>query len=522
MCKQRAGRWFGILGAIVLTVATAGAARAQTDDVDVDILGGAFDELTGLRLEGEPGGKYLLLLSVVNVPNLNFIPNIFVDVGVELLPVTINLPGFVGVFDGQGLATSALFVPTIPELEIFPLYLQLTMTGEGTNKLEQKSFVQKWTLQAKDSYKAPHVGSDYIVTRSTHTMTLMPDETVLTLGGGSGGITTSYGVATAELYDLKDETLTVLGNTMVQARTGHSATLLDDSRVLIVGGADDVLGEPTATAEVYDPVTGVFSAVGSLTQGPRALHRATLLQDGRVLITGGTDNYIDPLNIILGGRDTTELFDPVTNTFSAGPDLSRQRLGETATLLPDGTVLIAGGFTTILGFIPSITPTAEIYTPSPGGPGSVVNTDSMLTERFGHAAVLMTDGSVLVVGGANGSDALDPQPELTWELWDPFFHFFVDGALSDGRILPTANLLRDGRVLIAGGATGGFTTPISVASTEIFDINLLATTAAASMLDDRAGHQGISMEDGTVLLSGGGQGDGLSQWGLSSLEIYQP
>ena len=289
----------------LLAAALSLPAAAQSGNMDIDLVGGAYDGLTSLQLKGTPGRKYLLLVSVFKSPGLSFIPNQSTDVGTEFLNLSLSIPGFTGVFGGAGTATALIVVPYFPQLDTFPLYFQLFETGATGNKLVDKSAVQTLTMQASGTWKQPFVGKDYAVQRSTHTMTLLPGERVLTLGGGTGGITTSYGQDTAEMYALSDESLAVLGATMQQPRTGHSATLLDDGRVLIVGGADDVLGEPTATAEVFNPATGLFSAVGGLVGGPRALHRAFKLDDGRVLIAGGTDNYIDPTSILLGANPIT-------------------------------------------------------------------------------------------------------------------------------------------------------------------------------------------------------------------------
>src|SRR5262249_55053285 len=151
--------------------------------------------------------------------------------------LSTSLPGFTGVFNGAGNASATLVVPHVPELDTYPLYFQLFMTGPTGNKLVDKSVVQTLTMQLSTSWKAPLIGHDYSVQRSTHTMTQLPGGKVLTLGGGEGNITTSYGLNTAEMYDLSNETLTLLPQHMVQARTGHTATLLNDGRVLIVGGA---------------------------------------------------------------------------------------------------------------------------------------------------------------------------------------------------------------------------------------------------------------------------------------------
>ncbi len=491
---------------------------------DVDLTGGAFNDVTTIEVEGTPGRKYLLMISVFTGTGMSFIPNTSYDVGDEFLNFIIGFPGFVGALDNNGQAQTQLVLPYFPILEAFPLYLQLLTTGTSGNKLVDASQVQIWTGQTKNTYKSPFLGTDFVTERSVHSMTPLADgETILIAGGHYGGITGAYGQDTAEIYDRRTENLTGLANTLVQARTGHTGTLLNDGRVLLAGGADEVLGEPTDTAEVYDPVTQTFSSVGDLSGGPRALHRAVKLQDGRVLLVGGTNNYNDPSSIILGGQKSTTLFDPATDTFSPGPDMSIERLAATATLLPSGNVLVAGGYTILFGVLPVISDTAEVYQFQPGQAGLFGSSQLMFADRFGHSATLLDSGETLVVGGANGTDPLKPQAELTWELFNETFGFINQGPIHDGRILPSMNTLLDGKILITGGAKGELLFPVSVKTSEIWDPITQVSTVQADLLQDRAGHMGITLPDGTVLLTGGGHGDATGiQTGLTTLEIYQP
>src|SRR5262249_29724587 len=164
------------------------------------------------------------------------------------------------------------------------------------------------------------------------------------------------------------------------------------------------------------------------------------------------NTYFGPTEILDGALKTTEIFNPATNSFSAGPSMSKPRLGQTVTRLPSGSWLVAGGYTWIvipfIGQVPIISSDAELYHPAAGAPGSFGNVTSMLHDRTGHGAALLLDGNVLIAGGANGSNPFAPAPELTWELYDSTSGAFVnDGPLKDGRILPTVLRLNDGRVL---------------------------------------------------------------------------
>ena len=136
MLRLRAVR---VASCLLLLAALAPPAAPQSGALDIDLLGGAYDQLTTFKLQGTPGRKYLLLLSVVKSPGGSFIPNQSVDVGLELMGLSFGLPGFLGVFNGFGQSSAALIVPHLPELDTFPLYLQLFETGPTGNKLVDKS-----------------------------------------------------------------------------------------------------------------------------------------------------------------------------------------------------------------------------------------------------------------------------------------------------------------------------------------------------------------------------------------------
>jgi len=167
--------------------------------------------------------------------------------------------------------------------------------------------------------------------RFLHTATLLQDGTVLIVGGAL--TSTSDPVATAEVYH-PDTGIFTMTHAMTTAREQHTATLLADGRVLIAGGTTSTgTGDlhPTATVEVYDPSTGSFSTTGLMAEA-RSFHTATLLPSGKVLVAGGGDE-----------NSTAEVYDPATGSFSITGGMEIGRSGHTATLLPNGSVLVAGG-----------------------------------------------------------------------------------------------------------------------------------------------------------------------------------
>jgi hypothetical protein len=235
----------------------------------------------------------------------------------------------------------------------------------------------------------------------------------------------------------------------------HTATLLKDGRVLVVGGFRQVgQGTDVGTAEVWEPTTGSFSPAGSLLQ-PRHAHSATLLDDGRVLIVGGSSEAA-------GGLPSAELWDPATGSFRGATPPGSARIGHTATLLPDGRVLIVGGGNGQRTAVAS----AELWDPATESFGP---TGFLGEARSGHTATLLPDGRVLIVGGGVPARNKFTCPEVciaTAEIWDPTLDSFTStGPLSQARMNHTATLLPDGRVLVIGGGLLDWVT----GSAEVFD-----------------------------------------------------
>jgi hypothetical protein len=274
------------------------------------------------------------------------------------------------------------------------------------------------------------------------TATLLPNGKVLIAGGqGNGGAALS----SVELYDPLTNTFAASTPTMNAGRTGATATLLPNGKVLIAGGSF------LNSIELYDPATNTFAAAASMPTmiTARSFPTATLLPNGKVLIAGGAFNSSQS-----GAGDSAELYDPATNTFTASPQMNHARYVATATLLPNGKVLIAGG--TQDGNFPLSS--TELYDPVTNT--FAASTPAMNTARFAATAALLPNGKVMIAGGFGNAGF-----PTNIELYDPVANTFAatTPSMKAGRYFATETLLLNGKVLIAGGMGNGF-----LSSTELY------------------------------------------------------
>ena len=290
------------------------------------------------------------------------------------------------------------------------------------------------------------------------------------------------------------------------ARNVHTATLLSNGKVIVAGGNPDGTSA-TDSAELYDPASGIWTATGSLNID-RALHTATLLLNGKALVAAGT-HVRDGFWVSIYGA---ELYDAASGSWTATSTPNVSRYWHTATLLPNGKVLVAGGAHHDPGecCVTSLA-SAELYDPASD---SWTVTGSLHTARYAHAATLLPNGMVLVEGGY-GSSVFDVLP--TAELYDPATGTwtFTD-SLNTGRVRHTAALLSNGNVLVVGG---GDSNGSALASAELYDPASGRWTATGSLNTARSEHTATLQSNGMVLVAGGDQ-DGCD--GLASAELYDP
>jgi uncharacterized protein (TIGR03382 family) len=364
--------------------------------------------------------------------------------------------------------------------------------------------------------------------------------------------------ATIDLYVDADadgvlvDPMWTLTGVMPAPRYQHAAAPLSNGNVLVAGGADDTF-TALASGAVYDPVTDTWAATPPMSF-PRTEHRATELAAGKALVTGGMDDTFVY-------QFSAEIYDAATGTWLPTPDMIDARGNHGSTRLADGRVLLSGGHNDYgsggggsggSGGPGSIS-NCEIYDPNLAG-GSFIPASSMLSQRERHTATLLQNGTVLVAGGSdNGfilsaAEIYDPVTdswaqappmnsvredftatrlldgtvlvtggfageglESSAEIYDPVFQtwFFV-GPMNDARVRHTATLLPSGAVLVAGGENDG-----SYSSAELYDPASQSFVPVPSMNFARARHTATPLSNGGVLVSGG-QGAGI----LDSSEIF--
>ncbi len=332
-----------------------------------------------------------------------------------------------------------------------------------------------------------------------HTATLLANGNVLVAGGTVYEVKNSSFVAVPEyrtdLYDSLSGQWSATGNLNTR-RSDHLAVRLTTGKVLIVGGWQGTT--PLSSAELYDPASGIWSATGSLSVA-RGFATATLLADGRVLVAGGVDSY--GLSAELA---TAELYDPATGAWSPTGSMNSPRQSPSATLLPGGKVLVAGGLyewprpNDIAPKPGAVLRSAEIYDPATG---NWTATGSLVTPRVVHSATLMNNGKVLVTGGGREEYPFDHHNGVDkTEMYDPATGQWSAAAnLNVPRFGHAATLLSNGGVLVSGGGDGD----VAPDNAEIFD-PVSGNWSSSPAL--KAAHWGLTatlLANGTVLVTGG-------------------
>lgn len=328
--------------------------------------------------------------------------------------------------------------------------------------------------------------SDWSPTASLGQARAAGTATLLTSGPNAGKVLVAGGTSvnstnTAEIYDPATGT-GVWANSMAQARYFHTATTLSDGRILIAGGALNGASGGIAQAELYDPVAGTFTSAGTMVTG-RFLHTATLLANGTVLVTGGQ----------AGGTllASAEIYAPPTTSNPSGNwtavgSLGTARTAHTATLLPNGNVLVAGGQDSTF----SATASTEQFSPASK---TFSAGHAMLSARAYHTATAR-GGSVYLIGGFGPSGEVK-QTDVFGGAW-----FSAGASLNDARDSHTATLLPNGDILVAGGEDAA---QVGTTSVEVLGAATGTFSVKASMSSGRLYHMATLLPNGDVFVTGG-------------------
>lgn len=353
--------------------------------------------------------------------------------------------------------------------------------------------------------------------RSSHSATLLADGRVLVAGGAA--------VKSAEIYDPVLGTWTLTGE-MVEVRRGHTAVRLPNGKVFFAGGA----GPGNASAELFDPATGTWTRAAEMLV-PRTDHALTLLADGTVMASGGVDFsgvasgwWVDDLPSRM-----VEIYDPESDSWRYAGSLETPRYWHTATLVPDGRVLVAGGATKIE--FHGYTALAELYDP---GSDTWVRAGAFALARSRATATSLVDGSVLIVGGYNafGYGACGwVCSHVENDRFDPLKGWRTAPKLNAPRNEHTTTRLANGQLLVTGGEDWAPVprAPAAIlASTELYDDARGSWIVGDNLSIARSSHTATLLEDGRVLVIGGYTGVRSGYTGvwtrkpLASAEIFTP
>ncbi|MEZ5989440.1 MAG: kelch repeat-containing protein [Planctomycetota bacterium] len=436
----------------------------------------------------------------------------------RFLKVGLDIPdlNLVGTADALGKATINLPVPNDTSLHGLGLLVQaFTYPGAGTFFRE----VSDVSVVAIDQGGAWVAQKGFLQAARAFANTIpLGDGVTLYAGGGSGGLLGLTSHKSSELFDEASRT-TTKGPDLTIEKAVNTLTELKDGTWLLAGGVD-VLNDPQKKCDRFDPVTRTFKATALMAE-PRMGHTATLLPDGKVLVAGGLSDLNNQLAALGSALKTTEIYDPVADKWTKGPDMSEPRAGHLAHVLPDGRIMLFGGVTwtlVIIVKVPAFTKSCDIYDPKTN---KITAGTAMLTDRALFVAQELTDGRLLVAGGASGSITNGGAPTDLAEVYDPQTgKWTATGKLATARGLAVWERRPDGKVAVHGGAGGSLLSPVAVSSCELWDPKAGTWSALPGLQATRAAPSLLRLSSGGSAILGGGSGS--SGQALTTWELFLP
>lgn len=481
------------------------AAPAIGQNLDLDKVGGAIGGALSCPIHGEPNEPYALVLDLME--QQTFLPQLGVTLEItdQFAWLTANAPTFLGLTDGNGDATATANMPNDASLQDCVFSMQ-AIAGSGPYRV---SNLIRVTPQLSNTF------------RPSLTNPLLPIVGGGALPVGDGAVLFVGGSGPAALqYSSRIEEWQAAGITFGVGLLSQSTTLAD-GRVLFTGGLSLTTGQPTDEAAIYDPTTQTTTTLTMA--AARAGHGASQMGNGLVLVTGGLLSFdlANPLSLLTGIQNSTEIFDPATNTFSAGPNMLEARAMHSSTTLSTGQVLIAGGISLLpIINVPTVSPTAYLFNPASGNFGLPTFFNG---PRFLHSATALSNGKVLIAGGlsldltaflASGNIAdiiIGTRDDcLVYSTGILFGSFATVSGMQVGRAGAALAPLPNGGALIAGGfqltldiGNGEFVAN-ATETADLFSQSPNAIVPTGSMAAPRLFPVMSNLPDGTIMVVGGG------------------
>lgn len=504
-------------------------AIAQSNaEADLYIVGDTLGDPLVAEVTGSVPNALTYLMPSFDLAGSNYLvglsgdPNDFLTVGLSLAQGGTY---FTKRADASGRTSFALGLPNVVSLLDRLIHFQAFSTV-GSTTFEKFSSIA--TISANQGNRWQDLADAPIATANLAFVLedLTPEggaRSVLLCGGGPYLLTDENTPYPTEdriwRYDTIREEFEVLPGQMQDSRAFHNAVRLQDGRIFVCGGVQGPLGTGpyhTAvlkTAEIYDPNLGSWSSAAPMSSF-RAGSTANLLPDGRVFVAGGTEG--DAQNRLYSVDDllttslrTTEIYDPVSNSWTAGPNMGEPKAGAVSVALNNGTIMIAGGvtFTSIFGIpIPDFSNQVSFYNPVNGN----MSSNTMREKRALFGMAKLADGRVLIAGGGGG-DIFNIGPIKKTEVYQPSTGKYTNLALLDTAVVFSGCVaLPDGRAVIIGGAKGDLDDPIPVRDAWLFDPNGDTITPLPDMGATHGGHATVFTANGNITVISGESNSGIA------------